>query len=224
MNTMIALENLTKEYGMGDSKVVALQSINLEISEGESIAITGASGSGKTTLLRMIGMLDQPTTGSIKYQEMDMSNQSDKVLSKFRNRTVGFIYQDFHLIPELNAEENICLPLLIAKEKRDERYIDELMNVFGIAERKKHLPSQLSGGQQQRVAIARALVCKPKLLLCDEPTGNLDSRNSLEVIEYLKKINQVYGTTILLITHNMDLAKQMKRQIVLTDGEINKQL
>lgn len=220
MSTVMELEQVTKEYGMDTAKVMALDGIDLEIAAGEMLAITGASGSGKSTLLHILGMVDCPTNGSVKYDGMVMSQKSDEELSRFRNRTVGFVYQNFNLIPELTAEENILLPVLIAKAKEDTAYFNELLEALGITDRATHLPSQLSGGQQQRVAIARALIQKPQILLCDEPTGNLDTKSGEEVLELLKKVHDLYHTTVIVVTHDKHIASQMERQIVLQDGKI----
>ena len=217
---VLNVENLKKYYGKGESQVRALDGVSLSVSKGEFIAIVGASGSGKSTLLHLIGGLDKPTSGKVTVREKDLYSQSENELSIFRRRNIGFIFQFFNLIPILNVEENISLPALLDNEKVDKKYLSELIKMTGLEDRKKHIPSELSGGQQQRVSIARALINKPAIILADEPTGNLDSKNSQEVIELLKATAKRYNQTLILITHDSKIAEQADRIITLDDGKI----
>ncbi len=214
--------DLTKTYGAGETRVEALKPANLTIKEGEFVAVVGASGSGKSTLLHLLGGLDRPTDGKVIIDGKDIYGLSETDLSIFRRRKVGFIFQFYNLIPVLTAEENITLPLLLDNKKVDAEYINELMRILGLTDRKSHLPNQLSGGQQQRVSIGRALAYKPSIILADEPTGNLDSKNSREVIELMRLSVQKYHQTLILITHDLDIASQADRVIGMEDGSIVK--
>lgn len=212
--------NLSKTYGSKESKVNALDNININIEKGEFVAIIGPSGSGKSTLLHLLGGLERLSGGSIKVNEKDISKLKDKELAEYRRKEVGFVFQQYNLIPVLNVEENIELPLMLGNDDIDEIYISELVDILGLKERKKHLPSQLSGGQQQRVAIGRALSTKPSIILADEPTGNLDSKTTEEVMELLKKSIKKYNQTLIVITHDQNIAKKADRIINIVDGHI----
>ena len=215
---LLEVNQLSKTYGSGDTAVHALKSESFTLQKGEFAAIVGESGSGKSTLLNLIGGLDTPTSGSVIIDGNDIFSLNDKELTVFRRRNIGFIFQSFHLIPELNVEQNIMFPVLLDSRRPDEKYLDELLHVLGLEERRSHLPSQLSGGQQQRVAIGRALFPRPALILADEPTGNLDSENSREVIRLLKETSQKYSQTILMITHNRAIAQSAERVLRVSDG------
>lgn len=212
--------NLSKTYGSKESKVNALDNININIEKGEFVAIIGPSGSGKSTLLHLLGGLERLSGGSIKVNEKDISKLKDKELAEYRRKEVGFVFQQYNLIPVLNVEENIEIPLMLGNDDIDEIYISELIDILGLKERKKHLPSQLSGGQQQRVAIGRALSTKPSIILADEPTGNLDSKTTEEVMELLKKSIKKYNQTLIVITHDQNIAKKADRIINIVDGHI----
>lgn len=212
--------NLSKTYGSKESKVNALDNININIEKGEFVAIIGPSGSGKSTLLHLLGGLERLSGGSIKVNGKDISKLKDKELAEYRRKEVGFVFQQYNLIPVLNVEENIELPLMLGNDDIDEIYISELIDILGLKERKKHLPSQLSGGQQQRVAIGRALSTKPSIILADEPTGNLDSKTTEEVMELLKKSIKKYNQTLIVITHDQNIAKKADRIINIVDGHI----
>ncbi len=220
---MVILEtiNLGKIYGKKETTVHALNDANLKINKGEFVAIVGPSGSGKSTFLHLVGGLERPSSGTIKVDRQDICCLSDKELAKYRRQKVGFVFQQYNLIPVLNVEENIELPVKLDNRKVDKDYINELMNLLGISERKDHLPSQLSGGQQQRVAIARALSAKPSLILADEPTGNLDTKTTEEVINLLKSSIKKYNQTLIMITHNENIAKKADRIISIVDGKLN---
>ncbi len=215
---LLEVNQLSKTYGSGDTAVHALKNASFTLQKGEFAAIVGESGSGKSTLLNLIGGLDTPTSGSVIIDGNDIFSLNDKELTVFRRRNIGFIFQSFHLIPELNVEQNIMFPVLLDSRRPDEKYLDELLHVLGLEERRSHLPSQLSGGQQQRVAIGRALFPRPALILADEPTGNLDSENSREVIRLLKETSQKYSQTILMITHNRAIAQSAERVLRVSDG------
>ena len=215
---LLEVNQLSKTYGSGDTAVHALKNASFTLQKGEFAAIVGESGSGKSTLLNLIGGLDTPTSGSVIIDGKDIFSLSDKELTVFRRRNIGFIFQSFHLIPELNAEQNIMFPVLLDSRRPDEKYMDELLHVLGLEKRRGHLPSQLSGGQQQRVAIGRALFSRPALILADEPTGNLDSENSREVRRLLKETSQKYSQTILMITHNRAIAQSAERVLRVSDG------
>lgn len=212
--------NLSKTYGSKESKVNALSNININIEKGEFVAIIGPSGSGKSTLLHLLGGLERLSGGSIKVNGKDISKLKDKELAEYRRKEVGFVFQQYNLIPVLNVEENIELPLMLGNDDIDEIYISELIDILGLKERKKHLPSQLSGGQQQRVAIGRALSTKPSIILADEPTGNLDSKTTEEVMELLKKSIKKFNQTLIVITHDQNIAKKADRIINIVDGHI----
>ncbi len=220
---MVILEtiNLGKIYGKKQTKVDALKDVNLKINKGEFVAIIGPSGSGKSTFLHLIGGLERPSNGTIKVDNKDICCLSDGELAKYRREKVGFVFQQYNLIPVLNVKENIELPLKLDKQKIDKDYIEDLMKLLGIEERKNHLPNQLSGGQQQRVAIARALAAKPSIILADEPTGNLDSKTTEEVMDLLKKSIKKYNQTLIMITHNNEIAKKADRIISIIDGKLN---
>ncbi|WP_130805683.1 ABC transporter ATP-binding protein [Senegalia massiliensis] len=217
---ILKVEKLNKTYITGDTKVEALKDIDLSINKGEFVSIVGASGSGKSTLLHLLGGLDRPTSGKVIIDGEDIYNYKEEKLAIFRRRKVGFIFQFFNLIPILNVEENIALPELLDNEKVSRDYLDELISLLGMKDRRNHLPSELSGGQQQRVAIGRALFNKPSIILADEPTGNLDSVTSKEVIELLKFTAKKYNQTLILITHELNIAQMADRVITLKDGDI----
>ncbi|WP_286909812.1 ABC transporter ATP-binding protein [Clostridium sp. UBA1652] len=217
---MLEVRNLYKSYGQGESKIEALKNINLTINKGEFITIVGPSGSGKSTLLHIMGALDEPTEGKVFLNGQDIYEFKEKDLAVLRRRKIGFIFQSYNLIPVLTAEENIVTPLLLDGKKIDKEYIQELMSILGIENRKNHLPSQLSGGQQQRVSIGRALANKPSIILADEPTGNLDSKNSREIIELLRYSAKKYNQTLIVITHDLNLATLSDRVISIEDGVI----
>ena len=220
---ILKTENLTKIYGLGDNKVVALDNINISVNSGEFVAIVGASGSGKSTLLHLLGGVDKPTSGTVYVNGKDIYKLSNDKLAIFRRKEVGLIYQFYNLIPILNAKENVTLPLELDNQKVNKEELDKLLKDLGIYERRNHLPNQLSGGQQQRVSIARALITHPAIVLADEPTGNLDSKSSEEIVELLKKANKEYKQTIIMITHNMEIAKEADRIIKIEDGHIVKE-
>lgn len=217
---ILQVKNLTKTYGKGENRVEALKNVNLSVNKGEFVAIVGASGSGKSTLLHLLGGLDRPTEGSVVIDGESIYDYKEEKLAIFRRRKVGFIFQFFNLIPVLDVEENIALPALMDNDKVDKKYLEEIIDILGLKERKNHLPSELSGGQQQRVSIGRALLNKPSIILADEPTGNLDSKNSKEVIELLKLTARKYNQTLLLITHDVNIASMADRVITIEDGEI----
>lgn len=217
---ILRVENLTKTYGEGENKVEALKNINLSINKGEFVAIIGASGSGKSTLLHLLGGLDRPTTGKVVIDEKSIYDYNDNELSIFRRRKIGFIFQFFNLIPVLDVEENIELPVILDNEKADKKYLDEIINILNLNERRTHLPSELSGGQQQRVSIGRALINKPSIILADEPTGNLDSKNTRDVIDLLKFTAKKFNQTLILITHDTNIATMADRVITIDDGQI----
>ena len=216
----IEIKNLNKIYGKGEVEVKVLNNINLEINEGEFVAIVGASGSGKSTLLHLLGGVDKPSSEEVILNGTNMYSLKERELSILRRRKIGFVFQFFNLIPVLTAEENIEMPVLLDGGKMDKEYKAELLKILGLEERKKHHPAQLSGGQQQRVSIGRALANKPSLILADEPTGNLDSKNSKEILELLKYSAKKYHQTLILITHDLAIAKEADRVITIADGEI----
>lgn len=220
-NVIITVENLTKEYGKGDNALFALNNVNFKVHEGEFIAITGESGSGKTTLLNCLGSLDKPTGGSIIVDKTDITTRSDAELSAYRRRKIGFIFQMYNLIPVLNVEENIVLPLNLDNTEPDMEYLEELLRITGLTSKRNSFPHELSGGQQQRVSFARALIHKPPIILADEPTGNLDSKNSREVISILKNSIKKYNQTLILITHDGSIAAQADRIFRITDGVLS---
>lgn len=215
---LLEVKSLSKTYGKGETAVRALKNVSFSIPKGEYAAIVGESGSGKSTLLNMIGALDTPTSGRVFIDGRDVFTMPERKLTIFRRRNIGFIFQAFNLIPELTVEQNIIFPLLLDYQKPDRQYLDELLTVLNLQERRHHLPGQLSGGQQQRVAIGRALITRPALILADEPTGNLDSQNSREVIALLKGASRKYEQTILMITHNRSIAQAADRVLQVSDG------
>lgn len=215
---LLEVESLSKTYGQGETAVHALKNVSFSLPKGEYAAVVGESGSGKSTLLNLIGALDTPTAGRVLIDGRDVFAMPEHKLTIFRRRNIGFIFQAFNLIPELTVEQNIIFPLLLDYQKPDQRYLEELLTVLNLQERRHHLPNQLSGGQQQRVAIGRALITRPALILADEPTGNLDSRNSSEVIALLKEASRKYEQTILMITHNRSIAQATDRVLQVSDG------
>ncbi len=215
---LIKAEYLSKVYGSGENKVIALHRANLEIAAGDFISIMGPSGSGKSTLLHMLSGLDFPTEGRLSYDGQDIYQLNDRKLSAFRRRRIGFIFQQFHLLPVLTARENILMPLLLDKKQEDKAYLEELAGMLGISDRLTHLPHELSGGQQQRVAIARALIAKPDIIFADEPTGNLDSKSGEEVMKMLEGIWRNMGKTLVVITHDNRIAQMAERRFVIMDG------
>lgn len=217
---ILKVENLTKTYGSGENLVNAVDDVSFSVEKGEFVAIVGASGSGKSTLLHLIGGVDRPTSGKIFVDGNDISKMNDNKLAVFRRRQVGIVYQFYNLIPILTVEENITLPCDLDGRGVDRERLEMILDSFGLRARRKHLPNQLSGGQQQRTSIARALINNPSLVLADEPTGNLDSKSSEEVMSMLKMCNQSYGQTVIMITHNLDIAKQADRIITISDGKI----
>lgn len=217
---IVEMKNVTKIYGEKENQVLALHNVSLNIEKGSVVSIVGASGSGKSTLLNIMGGVDTPTDGSIYVDGKDITKYNDDELSIFRRRKVGFIFQAYHLIPVLTVEENIKMPVLLDHKKPDREYIDHIIDLLGLSERRRHLPNQLSGGQQQRTAIARALANNPALVLADEPTGALDSKNGEEVMDLLMKSVEDIGQTLVIITHNDELAKRADRIITIKDGEI----
>lgn len=215
---VIEAKELSKIYGSGENRVVALDKAGLKIGQGDFISIIGPSGSGKSTLLHLLSGLDRPTSGSLTYDGKDIYSFHDKELSAFRRRRIGFIFQQFNLLPVLTARENIIMPILLDKKQPEETYLDQLTGLLGIQERLAHLPHELSGGQQQRVAIARALAAQPDIIFADEPTGNLDSKSGSEVMELLKNVQRKMDKTLVVITHNNRIAKMADRQFVIVDG------
>ena len=218
---LIQAKGLSKIYGSGENQVVALDKANLTIAPGDFISIIGPSGSGKSTLLHLLSGLDHPTSGSLTYDGQEIYTLSDKELSAFRRRQMGFIFQQFNLLPVLTARENILMPLLLDKKQPDEGYLNQLAELLGLRERLDHLPHELSGGQQQRVAIARALIAQPEVIFADEPTGNLDSRSGGEVMELLKGIRERMGKTLVIITHDNRIAAAADRQLTIMDGVLS---
>lgn len=217
---ILKVENLTKSYGKGEAKVDAIKNINLSINKGEFVAIVGPSGSGKSTLLHLLGGIDKPTSGKVYINDVDIYTLKEKDLSIFRRRNVGLIYQFYNLIPVLSVKENILLPAELDNRKIDKDYLDDLLKTLGLKERANHLPNELSGGQQQRTSIGRALINRPSIVLADEPTGNLDSKNSKEVLELLKLSVRKYNQTLIMITHDPSIALQADRVITIEDGTI----
>lgn len=216
--SLLEVKSVSKIYGKGNNAVHALKDVSFSVDKGEYVAIVGESGSGKSTLLNIIGALDTPTEGKVIINNKDLFSMKDSELTVFRRRNIGFVFQGFNLIPELTVEQNIIFPVLLDYKKPDRKYLEELLNILGLQERKNHLPSELSGGQQQRVAIGRALITRPSLILADEPTGNLDSKNSSEVISLLKESSQKYEQTIIMITHSRSIAQAADRVLRVSDG------
>ncbi len=217
---ILKIENLKKVYGSGETEVKALDDISFQVEEGEFIAIIGPSGSGKSTLLHSIAGLEKPTSGKVYFYDKDIYKMSKKELTILRRQKIGIIYQFYNLIPTLNVEENITLPIELDRKKIDTKKLDEIIKFLGLEKRKKHLPNELSSGQQQKVAIGRALMINPTIILADEPTGNLDSKSSEEIMKVLKKANKDYKQTIIMITHNLEIAKLADRIIKIEDGRI----
>ncbi len=217
---ILKVENLKRVYGTGASKVVALDNVSFNVEKGEFVSIVGASGSGKSTLLHLIGGVDRPTSGKVFINDEDIYKLNNDDLAIFRRRQIGLIYQFYNLIPILNVIENISLPLELDGRKPDKKDLNEMIELLGLENRQSHLPSQLSGGEQQRVSIGRALITRPSLILADEPTGNLDSKASEEIVSLLKKTNKKYNQTIIMITHNLEIAKMTDRIITIEDGRI----
>lgn len=215
---LLEVKSISKTYGSGNTAVRALRNATFSVPKGEYVAIVGESGSGKSTLLNMIGALDTPTSGKVYIDGKDIFGMKERNLTVFRRRNIGFIFQSFNLIPELTVEQNIIFPILLDYQKPDKKYLEELLTVLNLKERRNHLPNQLSGGQQQRVAIGRALITRPSLILADEPTGNLDTQNSSEVIALLKEASRKYEQTIIMITHNRSIAQSADRILRVSDG------
>ena len=215
---LLEVSKICKTYGSGEASVQALKNVSFSVPKGEYVAVVGESGSGKSTLLNMIGALDTPTSGKVLIDGRDIFAMKEKSFTIFRRRNIGFIFQAFNLIPELTVEQNIIFPLLLDYQKPDRNYLEELLTALNLKERRNHLPGQLSGGQQQRVAIGRALITRPSLILADEPTGNLDTRNSGEVIALLREASQKYEQTIIMITHNRMIAQTADRVLEVSDG------
>ncbi len=218
MLNLLEVQSISKTYGSGETAVHALKNVSFSVPRGEFVAVVGESGSGKSTLLNMLGALDTPTSGKVFIDGKDTFAMKDSALTVFRRRNIGFIFQAFNLIPELNVEQNILFPVLLDYQKPDRHYLEELLTVLNLQERRQHLPNQLSGGQQQRVAIGRALFTRPSLILADEPTGNLDTQNSSEVIALLKEASKKYEQTIIMITHNRSIAQTADRVLNVSDG------
>ncbi|MCC0628022.1 MULTISPECIES: ABC transporter ATP-binding protein [unclassified Clostridioides] len=215
---ILVVNNLCKTYGNGDTKVEALKDVSFIVSKGEFVTVVGESGSGKSTLLNLLGGLDTPTSGKIFIDGKEICSMKEEKQTIFRRRNIGFIFQSYNLIPELTVEQNIIFPLLLDYKKPDTIYLNEVLTILGLKDRKNHLPNQLSGGQQQRVAIGRALITKPSIILADEPTGNLDSKNSNDVIALLKVTAEKYNQTIIMITHNTNIASTADRILQVSDG------
>ncbi len=217
---VLKIENLSKYYGEGENQVKALDNVSFSVPKGQFVAIVGPSGSGKSTLLHILGGVDKPSAGKVYLDGQDVYSQNEEQLAIFRRRQVGLIYQFYNLIPVLNVKENITLPLLLDGKKIEHRYLDELIDLLSLKGREKHLPNELAGGQQQRVSIGRALINNPAVILADEPTGNLDSKNSLDIVALLKLSNKKYGQTLIVITHDESIALQADRIIIINDGKI----
>jgi putative ABC transport system ATP-binding protein len=217
---MLQVENLSKIYGIGDAEVRALDGVTFAVAKGEFVAIMGPSGSGKSTLLHLLGGVDRPTAGKVFIDGADIYSLNESNLAIFRRRHIGLIYQFYNLIPTLNVEENITLPQLLDGRKADRKYLNEIISTIGLTDRISHLPNKLSGGQQQRVSIGRALITNPAIVLADEPTGNLDSKNSRDIVDLLKLSNKKYGQTLIVITHDERIALQSDRVITIEDGQI----
>ena len=215
---LLEVRNICKTYGSGETSVKALKDVSFSVPRGEYVAVVGESGSGKSTLLNMIGALDIPTSGKVLIDGKDIFSMNNRKLTVFRRRNIGFIFQAFNLIPELTVEQNMIFPMLLDYQKPDRKYLEELLTVLNLKDRRNYLPSQLSGGQQQRVAIGRALITRPALILADEPTGNLDTQNSSEVIALLKEASIKYEQTIIMITHNRSIAQTADRVLQVSDG------
>ncbi|MBO5524999.1 MAG: ABC transporter ATP-binding protein [Roseburia sp.] len=217
----IEANDLCKIYGSGENRVTALSHASLCLSDGDFLSIMGPSGSGKSTLLHLLSGLDAPTSGSLSYDGRDIYRLTDRELSDFRRRRIGFIFQKFHLLPVLTARENILMPLLLDKKQPDEAYFERITMLLGISDRLEHLPCELSGGQQQRVAIARALIARPDVIFADEPTGNLDTKSGGEVMDLLKSVHREFGKALVIITHDQRIARMAERHVVMTDGVLS---
>ena len=217
---ILEVQDLCKTYGKGEARVQALDHVNFSVGKGEFIAIVGESGSGKSTLLNVVGALDNPTSGKVLIDGQEVFSMPEKELTVFRRRNIGFIFQSFHLIPELNVEQNITFPLLLDYQKPDQKYVEELLGILGLKERRKHLPSQLSGGQQQRVAIGRVLAARPAIIMADEPTGNLDKKTALETLELLIESAKKFGQTLIMVTHDLEVARMSEVVITIEDGRV----
>lgn len=217
---LLEVKDISKTYGQGETAVHALKNATFSVPKGEFVAVVGESGSGKSTLLNLIGALDTPTSGKVFIDGRDIFSMKERSLTIFRRRNIGFIFQSFHLIPELTVEQNIIFPVLLDYQKPNQKYLEELLSILGLKERRHHLPSQLSGGQQQRAAIGRALITRPALILADEPTGNLDSQNTSEVIALLKQASRLYEQTIVMITHSRAIAQTADRILQVSDGMV----
>ncbi len=217
---MIRTENLRKSYQQGETKIPAVDGVSLQIEQGEFIAIVGKSGSGKSTLLHLLGGLDTPTAGSVFYDDVNLSQLKDTPSARFRRVHIGFVFQEYHLIPELTVRENIIYPALLAKKKVDEDYLGQLISTLELDDRVTHLPSQLSGGQQQRTAVARAFINQPEVVLCDEPTGNLDSHSGKAVMEMIASLRRQFHQTVVVVTHDMEFAQTADRILTIRDGKI----
>ncbi len=215
---LLEVQSISKTYGSGETAVRALRNVSFSVPKGEFVTVVGESGSGKSTLLNMLGALDTPTSGKVLIDGNDTFSMKERELTIFRRRNIGFIFQAFNLIPELTVEQNMVFPLLLDYQKPNRKYLEELLEVLNLKERRRHLPNQLSGGQQQRVAIGRALITRPALILADEPTGNLDTQNSSEVIALLKEASRKYEQTIIMITHNRSIAQTADRVLQVSDG------
>jgi len=217
---ILKVENLSKFYGKGETQVKALDHVSFSINQGEFVAIVGPSGSGKSTMLHMLGGVDRPTSGKVIINGTNIYSLNNDELAVFRRKEIGLIYQFYNLIPVLNVEENITLPVHLDNNKVEKKKLDEIIETLGLKDRRKHLPNQLSGGQQQRVSIGRSLIATPSIILADEPTGNLDSKNSREILDLLKKSNKEYNQTLIMITHDNDIAKEADRIITIEDGKM----
>lgn len=219
---LLEVKNICKTYGSGETAVKALKDVSFSVPKGEYVAVVGESGSGKSTLLNMIGALDTPTTGKVLIDGKDIFAMDERKLTVFRRRNIGFIFQAFNLVPELTVEQNIIFPVLLDYQKPDKKYLEELLAVLNLKERRNHLPSQLSGGQQQRVAIARALIAKPRIVFADEPTGNLDTRTGEDTMRLLMECAAEFGQTLIVVTHNPEIAQKAQQVIRIEDGRILK--
>ena len=217
---LLEVKNICKTYGSGETAVKALKDVSFSVPKGEYVAVVGESGSGKSTLLNMIGALDTPTTGKVLIDGKDIFAMDERKLTVFRRRNIGFIFQAFNLVPELTVEQNIIFPVLLDYQKPDKKYLEELLAVLNLKERRNHLPSQLSGGQQQRVAIARALIAKPRIVFADEPTGNLDTRTGEDTMRLLMECAAEFGQTLIVVTHNPEIAQKAQQVIRIEDGQI----
>ena len=224
MNTILETQNLTKQYGAGATAVTALSACSIAIHKGERLAIVGESGSGKSTLLHLLGALDSPTGGDVFFNGRSLYEKNDTELSLYRRQNIGFVFQSYNLVPELTVQENILLPLMMDKKSVDKDYFQSILSTLALEDRLRHLPGELSGGQQQRAAIARAIIHKPPILLCDEPTGNLDSKNSREVLDLLLDLAAHNQITLIVVTHDENIAHAMDSILVIHDGHVRREL